>query len=125
MPMNVLEVAVYAMVLSNAQPTAFECVAVQPEGVNCTNGLYAKPEGESVIAFNTGVKVLKGNKGQVSLTNGLTTYFDASAWVSFKNGKGDTLVSVRKTAPYRFRFSNGYTCAIAGKESDIATCFKS
>lgn len=125
MPMNVLEVAVYAMVLSTTQPASFECVAVQPEGVNCTNGLYAMPEGGNVIAFNNGVKVVKGSKGQVSLTNGLTTFFDASAWVSFKNGKGDTLVSVRKTAPLRFRFSNGYTCAVAGKESDIATCFKS
>lgn len=125
MPMNVLEVAVYAMVLSTAQPAAFECVTVQPEGVNCTNGLYATAETASVIAFNTGVKVVKGNKGQVTLTNGLTTFFDASAWVSFRNGKGDTLVSVRKTGPFRFRFSNGYTCAIAGKESDIATCFKS
>lgn len=125
MPMNVLEVAIYAMVLTTAQPKPFECVAVQPEGVNCTNGLYATPKGPTVIAFNNGVDVVKDAKGQVRLTNGLTTFFDASAWVSFKDPKGQTLVSARKTGAFRFRFSNGYTCAIAGKGSDIASCFAS
>lgn len=125
MPMNVLEVAIYAMVLTTAQPRPFQCVAVQPEGVNCTNGLYATPEGPNIIAFNTGVKVVKDTRGRVALTNGLTTFFDASAWVSFKNGKGDTVVSVRKVGPLRFRFSNGYSCAIAGKETDIASCVMS
>lgn len=124
MPMNVLEVAIYAMVLTAAQPRPFECVAVQPEGVNCTNGLAAMPGNASVIRYNTGVDVIKDAQGGVTLSNGIGTHFDASAWVAFRNADGQTAVSVRKTGPFRFKFSNGFTCESMGKEQDMARCFK-
>lgn len=124
MPMNVLEVAIYAMVLTASQPRPYECVAVQPEGVNCTNGLAAKADTPNVLAYNTGVQVIKDVQGRVRLSNGLNTYFDASAWVAFKDAKGQTTVSVRKTGPYRFKFSNGFICETIGLEQDMARCFK-
>lgn len=124
MPMNVLEVAIYAMVLTASQPHPYECVAVKPEGVNCTNGLAAKDENPGVLAYNTGIKVIKDAQGRVTLSNGLGTYFDASAWVAFKDAGGKTVVSVRKTGPFRFKFSNGFTCEAMGPEQDMARCFK-
>ena len=124
MPMNVLEVAIYAMVLTASQPRPYECVEVKPEGVNCTNGLAATSDNPNVLAFNTGVQVIKDAQGRVRLSNGLTTHFDSSAWVAFKNASGQTSVSVRKTGAYRFKFSNGFTCENIGLEQDMARCFK-
>lgn len=125
MPMNVLEVAIYAMVLSASQPAAFDCVAVRPEGVNCTNGLAAREDGPGVLAFSSGVRVLKDRDGRVHLSDGTQTFFDASAWVTFKDADGRTVVSVRKTGTFRFRFSNGYTCEIIGQDHGIAHCRRS
>ncbi len=124
MAMNVLEVAIYAMVLTASQPRPYECVAVKPEGVNCTNGLAAREENAAVLAYNTGVQVIKDAQGRVRLSNGLSTHFDASAWVAFKDAAGQTTVSVRKTGPFRFKFSNGFTCEAMGAERDMARCFK-
>lgn len=123
MPMNVLEIAVYAMVLTASQPRPFECVAVQPEGVNCTNGLAAKADGPNLL-FSSGIQVRKDNQGRVSLSNGLKTRFDATAWVAFQDGEGKTLVSVRKTGALRFKFSNGYQCEAMGGGGDMARCHK-
>ena len=124
MAMNVLEVAIYAMVLTASQPRPYECVAVKTEGVNCTNGLAAREENAAVLAYNTGVQVIKDAQGRVRLSNGLSTHFDASAWVAFKDAAGQTTVSVRKTGPFRFKFSNGFTCEAMGAERDMARCFK-
>lgn len=124
MPMNVLEVAIYAMVLTASQPKPYECVAVQPEGVNCTNGMAVTASSPNILAFNTGVQVIKDNHGRVRLSNGLNPHMDSSAWVAFKDSAGQTTVSVRKTGPYRFKFSNGFVCEIIGLEQDMARCFK-
>lgn len=124
MPMNALEVAVYAMVLTSTQPQPFECVSVQPDGVNCTNGLAAVETAPGVLAYNNGVQVIKDKQGRVSLTNGMTTFFDASAWVSFRDTAGRTALSVRRAPNARFRFSNGYTCEPVGDPRDRAHCHK-
>lgn len=122
MPMNVIEVAIYAMVLTSSQPAPFDCVAVRPSGVNCTNGLAATAPTPNVIAFSNGVQVIKDNQGRVRLSNGMTTLYDSAAWVSFKDAAGNTAISVRKTNTFRFRFSNGYTCEAKGEAPDAARC---
>lgn len=122
MPMNALEVAVYAMVLTAAQPKPYECVTVQPQGVNCTNGLAATEPAQGTLAFNSGVQVIKEKQGQVRLTNGMTAFFDASAWVTFKDASGATLISARRASNARFRFSNGYTCEAVGDPREHARC---
>jgi hypothetical protein len=114
MSMNILEVAVYAMVLTAGQPNAYECVAVMPEGVNCTNGLAAKNDGPNLL-FSSGVQVRKDRQGRVTLSNG---------WVAFEDGEGKTVVSVRKTGPMRFKFSNGYQCEAMGNPEDMARCYR-
>lgn len=124
MAMNVLEVAVYAMVLSAQQPQPFECFAVKPDGVNCTNGLAATPVNGTGIVFNNGVTVRKSPKGEVSLSNGVATFYDATAWVSFKAADGNTVISARKTGALRFKFSNGLHCESKNDQPDRARCWR-
>lgn len=121
--MNVLEAAVYAMVLTASHPHPFECVAVKPAGVNCTNGMSVKEDGPNLL-FNTGVQVRKDRQGRVSLSNGLKTRFDSSAWVTFEEQGKEPVVSVRKTGPLRFKFSNGYQCEAMGNPEDMARCYR-
>jgi hypothetical protein len=121
--MNVLEVAIYAMVLAFARPAPFECVSVRPTGVNCTNGLAAQPFENNGLSYSNGVVVLKDSHGRVSLSNGISTYYDSSAWVTFKEKNGDTVIQARRIAPMRFKFSNGFICEATGKETDMARCF--
>lgn len=123
MSLNILEIAIYAMVLTAGHPNAYECVAVKPEGANCTNGLAAKNDGPNLL-FSSGVQVRKDNQGRVSLSNGLKTRFDATAWVAFEDSGGKTVVSVRKTGPMRFKFSNGFQCEAMGNPEDMARCYK-
>jgi hypothetical protein len=122
--MNVLEAAVYAMVLTAGAPKPFDCYAVQPDGVNCTNGLAATPQGKTDIAYSNGVTVRKNAKGEVSLSNGVTTFFDSGAWVTFKAPDGSTVVSARKVAPTRFKFSNGLHCETKSETPDRARCWR-
>lgn len=124
MPMNVVEVAIYALVLTTAQPKPFECVTVKPEGVNCTNGLAALPASNGAIRFNNGVSVLKDRDGRVRLSDGTSTFFDSSAWVTFRGEGGKSLVSVRRTAATRYTFSNGFTCE-ALPDPTMARCYRS
>ncbi|WP_029007564.1 hypothetical protein [Azospirillum halopraeferens] len=125
MALSVLEVAVYAMVLTAAQPRAFECVAVQPEGVNCTSGMAAVPTKGGGMAFNNGVTVTVTPSRDVVFSNGIRIHLDSSAWAHFK--QGDTvLVSVRRmdSRGTRFNFNNGYTCQYIDKDRTMARCFR-
>ena len=123
MPLNVLEVAVYAMVLTAADPKPYECVSVQPDGVNCTNGLFAEPLPAGGMAFNNGVTIAIGRDRSVVFSNGIRIHLDSSAWAHFRLGTA-TVVSARRTDPRgtRFSFNNGYACQIM--DQDMARCFK-
>lgn len=126
MPLNVLEVAVYAMVLTASQPRPFECVAVEPQGVNCTNGLAAQPLPDRPgMAFNTGVTVSVTRTRDVVFSNGITVMLDSSAWAHFSRG-GTPVVSARRMdgRGTRFSFNNGFQCQIAGPDKDMARCFR-
>ena len=113
--MNVLEIAVYALVLA-ARAMSFECVADPAgRGVACTNGLSAQSEGSRDIRFNNGVVVHKSEAGEVSFSNGIETYFDITGWVRFTNG-----ISVIRNGPASFRFSTGYACRLVSQGR--ATC---
>ena len=117
--MNVLEVAVYAMVIGglppaiNGQPQATKCVESDFGGVNCTNGLAAVAGERDEIRFSNGVRVIKTSG--IALSNGVTAHLDGAGWLEFSNGVG-----VRRDSPYRFRFSNGVVCALI--ERTMAEC---
>lgn len=123
MPVSVIEIAVYAMVLSASQPRPFECVEVQPQGVNCTNGLAADPLPEDGVRFNTGVTVTRGRNRELIFSNGIQVHLDASAWAQFQKD-GATLISVRRmdARGSRFVFNNGYACQSV--ETTTARCYR-
>ena len=125
MPLSVLEVAIYAMVLTAADPKPFECVSVQPDGVNCTNGLFAEPLPAGGMKFNTGTSIAIGRDRNVVFSNGIKIHLDSSAWAHFKHGT-TTVLSARRMDPRgtRFNFNNGYSCQFMGKDRDMARCFK-
>jgi len=110
--MNVLEVAVYAMVIGG-QAQAFKCVETDLGTINCTNGLSATAGEREAIRFSNGVTVNK-NSGIV-LSNGIRAHLDGAGWLEFSNGIG-----VRRDSPYRFRTSNGFVCVLV--ERTMAQC---
>ncbi len=101
--MNVIEVAVYALVLAGgADP--FTCEK-RPQGVACTNGLGAVLNEHGNIEYSNGVQVVKLKDGSLAFTNGVTTHRGAAGWIQFSSG-----VSVRRMSDGSFRFNNGMSC---------------
>lgn len=125
MPLSVLEVAIYAMVLTATNPKPFECVTVQPDGVNCTNGLFAEPLPTGGMKFNDGTSIAIGRDRNVLFSNGIQIHLDSSAWAHFKRGT-TTVVSARRMDPTgtRFKFNNGFACQFVSQEQDMARCYK-
>jgi hypothetical protein len=118
MSLNVLEVAVYAMVLLGAGQQNFVCES-NPTGVRCSHGLAAFPSDNDSIMFSDGTRISKGPRRQVQFSNGLTNLMDAAGWVQFSNGIGfrrDTRVATR------IRFTNGASCEQVGET--VARCKK-
>ncbi|MEI6986052.1 MAG: hypothetical protein WCK65_07990 [Rhodospirillaceae bacterium] len=110
--MNVLEVAVYAMVIGNpTQP--IKCVESGLGTVNCTNGLAAKAIERDGIKFSNGVAIIKSPG--LTLSNGIVAHLDSAGWLEFSNG-----ISVHRDSQYRFRLNNGYTCLLV--ERTMAEC---
>ena len=110
--MNVLEIAVYAMVIGGP-PQAIKCVESDLGGVNCTNGLAAVAGEHEAIRFSNGVKVNKN--GGIAFSNGIIAHMDSAGWLQFSSG-----VSVRRDSPYRFRFNTGFVCTLV--ERAMAEC---
>jgi len=100
---NVLEVAIYALVLSGGGEP-FSCEA-KAEGVACTNGLGAVLNDAGNIEYSNGVQVAKLVDGTVAFTNGVKTHWGSAGWVQFSSG-----LSVRRMTDGSFRFSNGMSC---------------
>lgn len=103
MALNVLEVAVYALVLMGADPQPFTC-SQSPTGVHCTLDVVAVPGERESINFSNGVRVTKHGRG-LQFSNGISATMDSAGWVQFSNGVG-----VRRVAAEQFRFSNGMAC---------------
>jgi len=114
--MNVLEIAIYALVL--VPPAGqFDCVLDHLKSeTRCTNGVAVVADGPEVLRFSNGVSVTRERNGQLTFSNGLTTHFEITGWLHFSNG----LSLRREPARQRFRFSNGYICR--SLETDHATC---
>jgi hypothetical protein len=102
--MNVLEVAVFAMVTLGPNQQPFTC-EVSIGGVRCSHGIAAFREGEHDILMSDGVKVAKSPKGELLFSNGIQAHMDAAGWVQFSNG-----AAVRREGTEQFRFSTGMVC---------------
>jgi hypothetical protein len=102
--MNVLEVAVFAMVVLGPNQQPFNC-EVSVGGVRCSHGIAAFREGVSDIVMSDGIKVVKSPKGELQFSNGVVAKMDSLGWVQFSNG-----VAVRRETSEKFRFSTGMVC---------------
>jgi hypothetical protein len=102
--MNVLEVAVFAMVALGPNQTPFDC-EVSVAGVRCSHGVVAFKDGANDILMSDGLKVVKSPKGALSFSNGIVARMDGVGWVQFSNG-----VAVRRENSERFRFNTGMVC---------------
>ena len=109
--MNVLEIAIYAMVISG-QPQALQCAESDLGNVNCTNGLSASEDQNGHIQFSNGVKI---DKITGVFSNGITAHRDSTGWLEFSNG-----LSVHRDTPYRYRIGNRLTCLL--QERTTAVC---
>jgi hypothetical protein len=114
--MNVLEVAVFAMVVLGPNQQPFNC-EVSVGGVRCSHGIAAFREGVSDIVMSDGIKVVKSPKGELQFSNGVVAKMDALGWVQFSNG-----VAVRRETSEKFRFSTGMVCRFTAMGR--AGCFR-
>ncbi|CAK0762056.1 Membrane-bound lysozyme inhibitor of c-type lysozyme MliC [uncultured Gammaproteobacteria bacterium] len=104
--MNVLEVAIYALVMTSTT-MPFTCEQGNQDGVVCSNGISAAEDGEGHLRYSNGLTVLKDRQGGIAFSNGVTTHFDAAGWVKFSSG-----ISVRRETLEKYRFSNGMVCRL-------------
>jgi hypothetical protein len=114
--MNVLEVAVFAMVVLGPNQRPFNC-EVSVAGVRCSHGIAAFREGVNDIVMSDGVKVVKSQKGELQFSNGVIAKMDSAGWVQFSNG-----VAVRRETSEQFRFSTGMVCRFTAMGR--AGCFR-
>lgn len=106
MSLNVMEIAVFALVMMGASPQPFTCEAT-PAGVRCSHGLAAF-ESQGSVLFSNGVRVVKPTRQSIVFSNGIaTTHMDSAGWVQFNNGVG-----VRTAGRGQYRFSNGMGCVL-------------
>lgn len=102
--MNVLEVAVFAMVALGPHQQPFTC-EVSIGGVRCSHGIAAFRDGADDIIMSDGIKVAKSPKGELLFSNGIQAHMDSLGWVQFSNG-----TAVRREGTEKFRFSTGMVC---------------
>ncbi|TWB41731.1 hypothetical protein [Nitrospirillum pindoramense] len=112
--MTVLEVAVYALVMTGGNKPFF-CEQTD-QVVECTNGLSATEE-KGVIHYDNGVVVSRLPDGNLSFSNGITAHWGAGSWVQFSNG-----ISMRRVAGGNFKSSTGMLCEAGGTIK--ASCHK-
>jgi len=102
--MSILEVAVFAVLVTNAADPFF-CRTLAEGGARCSNGLGVEATGEHTIRFSNFVTVTKLNNGDLAFSNGLTSSRGSFGGYQFSNG-----VSVRRLAGGIYEFSSGLIC---------------
>jgi len=108
MALNVMEVAVFALVMLGQNPEPFTCETTQA-GARCSHGLAAFESGRDTILFSNGVRVAKPDGQSIVFSNGIrTTHMDPAGWLRFSNGIGVRVEPDRVS----WRFNNGYGCRV-------------
>lgn len=116
MPLNVLEVTIFAMVLSGGDPL----VCTRQEGaedmVLCSNGQVATLDADRII-FKGDIAVVKFPDGTLTFSNGIRSHWGSAGWVQFSNQ-----ISVRRNPDGSFKTSSGLVCQ--GLSDEKANCQK-
>lgn len=103
MPMTLIEIAIYAAVLSGAQPMI--CRLDDDAITRSSNGLTAEMIGYSTVRYGNGVIVRHYGEEFPSFSSGLQSWFSSARRLEFSNG-----ISVRRRPAGEYEFSNGLTC---------------
>ncbi|WP_439815762.1 hypothetical protein [Zavarzinia sp. CC-PAN008] len=112
--MNLLEIAVYAVVVTgSSQP--FTCSVEARSHAACTNGLTAILRTARDLDFSNGISVRRGIDGTLLFSSGVRAQFNNLGQVAFSNG-----LNVRKIDDTRFIFDNGLTCRI--EKANLVRC---
>jgi hypothetical protein len=84
--MTLIEIAVYAALLSGGQPMA--CHVDEDEITLCSNGIAASSIGPNAAHYSTGVTVRHEGTNFPVFSNGMTSWFSSAHWLQFSNGLG-------------------------------------
>ena len=101
--MTLIEVAIYAMVLSGPMPGL--CRLDEGAVVTCSNGLSAQVLSDAEARFSSGVTVRHAGDQFPAFSNGISSRIDAAGWLVFSNG-----VAVRRRSLSRYDFADGIMC---------------
>ena len=100
--MTVIEIAVYAALLSGASPMVCH---LQENGLtHCSNGYVARALAADTVRFTSGITV-RHNGATLRFSNGIETRLGADGALEFSNG-----LAVRRDESDRYVFSNGLVC---------------
>lgn len=117
MPLNILEVTIFAMVLAGGNDPL---VCTRQEGtedmVLCSNKQVVTLDGDR-ITFKDGTSVVKFPDGTLAFSNGIRSHWGSAGWVQFSNR-----VAVRRNPDNSFKTSTGLICR--GLSEDKANCQK-
>lgn len=116
MPLNVLEVAIYAMVLAGGDPLVCTRQEGTEEMVLCSNGQVAHMD-QDRITFKKNVAVVKMADGTLVFSNGISSHWGSAGWVQFSNN-----ISIRRNSDGTFKTSKNLVCRQLS--ADKATCQK-
>lgn len=116
MPLNVLEVTIFAMVLSGGNPLACTRQEGTEEMILCTNGQVATLDAER-ITFKNDVAVVKFPDGTLAFSNGIRSHWGSAGWVQFSNN-----IAIRRNPDGTFKTNGGLICR--GLSEDKANCQK-
>ena len=116
MPLNVLEVTIFAMVLSGGDPLACTRQEGTEEMILCTNGQVATLDTDR-ITFKDGTAVVKFPDGTLAFSNGIRSHWGSAGWVQFSNR-----ISIRRNPDGSFKTSGGLICRNLSEEK--ANCQK-
>ncbi|MBV9862174.1 MAG: hypothetical protein JO267_08490 [Alphaproteobacteria bacterium] len=111
--MNLIEVAIYALVLSGPAPGL--CRLGDDAVVRCSNGLSAEMLSATQARFSNGVIARHRGDEFPVFSNGITSHLGSAGWLSFSNG-----VAVRRRPDGRYDFDDGVSCRAA--LPDLVNC---
>jgi len=116
MALNVLEVAIYAMVLAGGDPLVCTRQHGTEEMVLCTNGEVIRMDGDRITLKND-ISVVKFPDGTLAFSNGIRSKWGSAGWVQFSND-----IAVRRNYDNSFKTNKGVVCRALSE--DKASCQK-
>lgn len=111
--MTVIEIAIYAAVMSGASPLV--CHLQDSAVTRCSNGLVAEALSATTVRYGNGIVVEHQGDRFPVFSNGMRSWLSSAGWLQFGNGIG-----VRRIGDGNYVFSNGLHCV--SELPDLVNC---